>query len=224
MYLTWIEQKEHFAILRLIWEAVWYLQKDSFDHLSFWLYQQWGKKMSSREWNVSKLSDIFDAVDSKLNDDILSNASILINDLKQQINKSVEFNIEKIIDPIWNTWVYLMYTAVRWKKILKENNYVFSKNHIKLDLLSPEYKKFMWSLFKYKSILESGINWKKLHIIITYAFEIARWLSYLYTGWEKISAIKNDDKKEAMLAIWYLWAKIIEDIFLLMNITLPEKM
>gem|GEM_PF-6937317 len=59
--------------------------------------------MSSRDGNVNKLSDVFDLVDAESNDEVLSNASILINDLKQQINKSVEFDIDKIIDPIGNT-------------------------------------------------------------------------------------------------------------------------
>ncbi len=205
MYLTGEEQKDHFAILELIGKGVWYLWEDTFVHLPFGLYKKEGKKMSSRDGNVNKLSDVFDLVDAESNDEVLSNASILINDLKQQINKSVEFDIDKIIDPIGNTWIYLLYTAVRWKKILNDNNYVFSKDHLDLENVQDGYKELVGKLFRYGSILEDAIKSKKLHLVITYAFDIARSLSYLYTAWENIGALEEGKKKDTIYRSRYFW-------------------
>ena len=222
-YFTWVEQFEHFKILEEISKAAWYLQEWDFFHIWNWLYLKNWKKMSTREGWVNKLSDVFDLVDNILQDKNLSNAAIIVNDLKQQISKDVEFDENELTKSEWDTWVYLLYTAVRWKKIFENNYYKFDINDLDISLLPEIYKDILKEIFKYNYVLENSISWNKLNNIISYVFELAHKLNKAYSGGENISKIEDGSRKKSILALWYISYKIFEDIFDLMNVEIPEE-
>lgn len=222
IYLTDIWQSEHFKVLECIWKALNYIEINNFQHIWFWLYLKDWKKMSSREWNVEKLSEIFEMVDNILKIDKLSNAAILINDLKQQIHKWVEFNPQALTKSQWDTGIYLLYTIVRIEKILKDNNYKYTK--INLEKLPPKYKNILSNIFKYKNILENSLETRRLNLIVEYAFEIAHILNNFYSNWENIKKIKDKEEKQSILQIFWLCIWILKDILWLINIEIPEEM
>lgn len=221
LYLTWAEQVIHFEVLSALALALGYIRPWNFTHIPFGLYLKDGKKMSSRDGNVLKLTDVFESVDEKLQDKILSDAAIMINDLKQHIMKWVEFDPEQVSSPYWDTWVYLLYTAVRWKKLLTDLNYQFDINHLDMSKLDDNFVKLLRKSLGYEQAIITAQNSFKLNLIVNCAFDVAHILSTIYWWGIKFNQIKDKTELNAYLCVIYLWFKVLEDVFNLINIKLP---
>jgi len=76
------------------------------------------EKMSSRKGNFIKAIDILNEVESRTGDTTLALAAIKYSLLKYKIGGNIEFNIDESISTTGNSGIYLLYSAVRAKKIL----------------------------------------------------------------------------------------------------------
>ncbi|MEF2175656.1 MAG: arginine--tRNA ligase [Candidatus Absconditabacteria bacterium] len=221
LYLTGAEQTIHFEVLYAFALALDYISPGNFTHIPFGLYLKDGKKMSSRDGNVLKLTDVFDSVDEELQDKVLSDAAIMINDLKQQIMKGVEFDPKLVSSPYGDTGVYLLYTAVRWKKILNDLGYHFDIEHLDVKKLDDNFVKLLRKSLGYEQALVTALSTYKLNIIVNSAFDVAHILSTIYGGEIKFNQIKDKAELNAYLCVIYLGVEVIQDLFNLINIQLP---
>ncbi len=78
------------------------------------------QKMSSRKGNFIKAIDILNEVEQKAGSKIIADAAIKYSLLKYKIGGNIEFNIDESISLTGNSGPYLLYSAVRANKILKE--------------------------------------------------------------------------------------------------------
>ena len=76
------------------------------------------EKMSSRKGNFVKAVDVLTAVEQKTDDKTLALAAIKYGLLKYRIGGNIEFDIDESISTTGNSGIYLLYSAVRAKKIL----------------------------------------------------------------------------------------------------------
>lgn len=77
-------------------------------------------KMSSRKGNFIKAIDILNEVEQKAGSKTIADAAIKYSLLKYKIGGNIEFNIDDSISLTGNSGPYLLYSAVRANKILKE--------------------------------------------------------------------------------------------------------
>ncbi|MBR2587281.1 arginine--tRNA ligase [Candidatus Saccharibacteria bacterium] len=82
------------------------------------------QKMSSRKGNFIKAVDILNEVEKKAGSKIIADAAIKYSLLKYKIGGNIEFNIDESISLTGNSGPYLLYSAVRAKKILKEVSFL----------------------------------------------------------------------------------------------------
>ncbi|PKK86778.1 MAG: arginine--tRNA ligase, partial [Tenericutes bacterium HGW-Tenericutes-8] len=134
LYVVGNEQKLHFEQLA----AVSKLMGHQFDieHVNFGLVLQDGKKMSTRGGRVVKLYDVIKEAISQAEQAITAKnpnlsdkekvakavgiGAVIFNDLKNDRNLEIEFNLEQMLAFEGQTGPYLQYSSVRIASILKQ--------------------------------------------------------------------------------------------------------
>lgn len=136
LYVVGNEQKLHFEQLKAVTKLMGY----NFDihHIGFGLVMIDGKKMSTRGGKFKRLEEVIDQaiIDAKdaiteknpnlENKDMVAEAvgigAIVFNDLKNDRNLNVDFNLKNMLKFEGQTGPYLQYSSVRIASILKDNN------------------------------------------------------------------------------------------------------
>lgn len=147
LYVVGNEQKLHFEQLNSVCNLLGY--NFNINHINFGLILQDGKKMSTRKGKTSGLEAILNEAISKAKEQILEKnpdienidevarkigvGAVKYNDLKNERNLDIEFNLEQMLRFEGQTGPYNQYTIVRINSILKD---------IKLDCNNIDFKVF----------------------------------------------------------------------------------
>ncbi|VEU81066.1 arginine--tRNA ligase [Haploplasma axanthum] len=190
LYVVGNEQKLHFEQLKAVSKLMGY--NFDIEHIGFGLVLVDGKKMSTRGGKFKRLEEVIEqaVLDAKAaiteknpnlaNKDKVAEAvgigAIVFNDLKNDRNLNVDFNLDNMLKFEGQTGPYLQYSGVRIASILRENkldnskidfNY-FNETHyydvVKLLSMFPQVIKrsceqeFPSILAKYLLSLAQGFN------------------------------------------------------------------
>ena len=198
LYVVGNEQKLHFNQLN----AVSKLMGNNFDieHISFGLVMVDGKKMSTRQGKFKRLEDVIDqaVIDAKnaiteknptlANKDEVAEAvgigAIIFNDLKNDRNLNIDFNLEDMLRFEGQTGPYVQYSSVRIKSILANNK--LDINNIDYSYFNQDhYYKLIKKVSEFKEAVQRATDTHQPSIIAKYLLQLAQEFNHFY-GREKI--------------------------------------
>ena len=182
-----------------------------------------GVKMSSRKGNFLKAVDVLEMVDSALakeynsTDKIVSLAATKYAFLKYKMGGNIIFDPEESVKMTGNSGPYLLYSAVRAKKILlncknntKINNYIYNiyeKNLIK-------------KILEYKPTLGEAVAELAPHKLANYLYDLAQEFSRFYENCPVVGS--EEEPERAQLVQVYL--DVMTHGLNILGINIPEEM
>ena len=235
LYLVGNEQKLHFeqlkAVVKLLELPIEII------HVNFGLVLIDGKKMSTRSGTAANLYDvIIEAIeeakkailDKNPNLDNIDEVAtqigvgaIIFNDLKNERNLNIDFDLEKMLKFEGQTGPYLQYTSVRINSILKQAS---------LDISMFDYQVFEDELYfdlvkqiaNFKETIKRSANDYNPSIIAKYLLNLAQTFNSFY-GRAKI-LVENEKKLHTNLLLIYVIRIIINEGLRLLGIKYLDEM
>ena len=206
LYVVGNEQKLHFEQLA----AVTKLMGHQFDieHVNFGLVLQDGKKMSTRGGRVVKLYDVIKeainqaelaitAKNPNLTDKekvakAVGIGAVIFNDLKNDRNLEIEFNLEQMLAFEGQTGPYLQYSSVRIASILKQQTL---KPLTDFNIFNePLYFELIKQIASFNQTLKKAVEVNGPHVLSRYLLQLSQTFNQFY-GQHKIitedEAVKN---------------------------------
>lgn len=182
-------------------------------------------KMSSRKGNFLKAVDVLEMVRDELGgekaDAKVVLAAIKYAFLKYKMGGDIIFDPKESVATNGNSGVYLLYSAVRAKKILQKVGVAA----LQLDEAGGEQemlaeKNLSKKIMQYQSVLQNAIAEKAPYKVCNYLYELAQEFSRFY---EKVRVTGNPRETELKnLVKVYLW--VMQHGLGLMGIEVPEEM
>lgn len=164
-------------------------------------------KMSSRKGNFLKAVDVINMVKDELKneydstDDKVSLAAIKYAFLKYKMGGNIVFDPKESVKMTGNSGPYLLYSAVRAKKILDKVTIEESKNK-EYEKLEASERALIKKILEYKMVLSEAVNEMAPHKVANYLYELAQEFSRFY---ENCSVVGSDKEQErAKLVRTYL--------------------
>ncbi len=131
------------------------------------------------------------------------------------------FNLEKFISFEGKTGPYILYTAVRIKSLLRENNTDFKDSKI---ILSNSYDKALAiKLCNFNEIIDRAFDARAIHILTQYIYELATIFNDFYHNCRILSE-ENNDIKNSWLKLSSMTLKVFEIFANIIKINIPERM
>ena len=182
-------------------------------------------KMSSRKGNFLKAVDVIQMVRQELAqtsaNDLITLAAIKYAFLKYKMGGDIVFDPKESVAVNGNSGVYLLYSAVRAKKILQKlgNN----ERGEQKDLDENERKfvrRLSKKLVQYSDVLGEAVSEKAPYKLCTYLYELAQEFSRFY---EKVRVAGNAREGELKNLV-KVYLGVMEHGLGLMGIEVPEEM
>ena len=192
LYVVGNEQKLHFTQLKLVSD----LMGHHFDitHVNFGLVLIDGKKMSTRGGKTVKLYDVIQEAISLAKQAIeeknptLENkekaaqaigvGAVIFNDLKNDRNLDIDFNLEEMLSFEGLTGPYLQYSSVRIHSMLKDQ---VIKDTLDVSLFEDDlYYKLIILLSQFSTTLDRAIQENGPHIVSRYLLNLASAFNQFY--------------------------------------------
>ena len=179
-------------------------------------------KMSSRKGNFLKAVDVLDMVKDELEsaysstDEKVSLAATKYAFLKYKMGGNIVFNPKESVKMTGNSGPYLLYSAVRAKKILancKNNN---SGNYS----LNLHEKNIIKKILEYKSLLSEAVAEMAPHKVANYLYELAQEFSRFYENCQVVGS--EEEAERAKIVKTYL--DVMSHGLNILGITIPEEM
>jgi len=194
------------------------------NHLTHGLVKLPGNvKMSSRKGNFLKAIDVLDMINDELKntynstDEKVSLAATKYAFLKYKMGGNIVFDPKESVKMTGNSGPYLLYSAVRAKKIL--TNYK-SKDLINNCTYNKYEKNLAKKILEYKDVLKEAVKEMAPHKVAGYLYELAQEFSRFYENCPVIGS------KEELSRIKFVqtYFKIISHGLGILGIEIPEKM
>lgn len=166
---------------------------------------------------IAKKEDNKNMSDEDLN--IITNAIIKFADLSNDREKDYIFDIDKFSSVVGKTGPYILYTYLRFNKILKEEG----KSTILSDVIYNKVDRDLrMSILDLENSYEQAYNLRKPNYIAEYLYNLCTSLNNFY----QTNHVKgtDDNIKNDWLYIIELATKIIKEMLSLLAIEVPTKM
>jgi arginyl-tRNA synthetase len=209
LYVVGNEQKLHFDQLKSVSKLMGY--DLDIHHVNFGLVMQDGKKMSTRGGRVVKLYDvikeaissasqaIFDKNPNLSNQEAVAKAvgigAVIFNDLKNDRNLDIEFNLESMLAFEGQTGPYLQYSSVRIASILK--NQTLSESYPLESYTEDLPFELIKQLSAFEDALEKAAELNGPHVISRYLLQLAQTFNQFYGQYKIIT--EDEALKQANL-------------------------
>lgn len=178
------------------------------------------EKMSSRKGNFIKAVDVLDAVLALVPDEKVALAAIKYALLRYKIGGNIEFDVQESVSTTGNSGVYLLYSAVRAKKILAGNFEVPGEAEKPEWKLAPAEKNLIRKLAEYKNVLAEAVAEFAPHKIANYLYETAQEFSRFYEN-VKVNGSEFEKERREIVKAYLL---TMEHGLGLLGIEVPEEM
>ncbi|MBQ9018237.1 arginine--tRNA ligase [Candidatus Saccharibacteria bacterium] len=181
-----------------------------------------GVKMSSRKGNFLKAIDVLDMVKSALKDEYnstdekVSLAATKYAFLKYKMGGNIIFDPEESVKMTGNSGPYLLYSAVRAKKILSKINVQGENASVSCAAERDLAKK----LLEYKTTLEESITEIAPHKVATYLYELAQEFSRFYESCQ----VAGSDRESERAKLVQAYLNVMTHGLNLLGIEIPEEM
>lgn len=196
---------------------------DRTTHLTHGLVKLPGNvKMSSRKGNFLKAVDVLEMICELVGDEQLALAAIKYAFLKYKMGGDIVFDPQESVSTTGNSGIYLLYSAVRAKKILEKCKNSDESEQFTTDESSEREAEKLLSknLVQYKDVLQEAVRDKAPYKVCNYLYELAQEFSRFY---EKVRVAGNP-REEELLQLVKAYLAVMEHGLDLLGIKVPESM
>ncbi len=198
------------------------------EHLTHGMVRLAGNvKMSSRKGNFLKAVDVLEMVREELGgdkaDDKVVFAAIKYAFLKYKVGGDIVFDPKESVSTNGNSGVYLLYSAVRAKKILQKltnrGGDELNKKVVQAD--AGEYERRLnKKIVQYGEVLGEAVRERAPYKLCTYLYELAQEFSRFY---EHVQVAGSEREVELSMSV-KVYVGVMEQGLGLLGIEIPEKM
>ena len=248
LYIVGNEQDLNFKQMFAFAKSAGYVaQKAELKHIGFGMVLRDGKKMSTRQGTLIELDELIDqsiakareilvqknpaAADEELDKvaEIVGMGAIIYNDLRQARTKNISFDWKRMLDLEGGSAVYLQYSYVRVKSILRKLAETFGE----IDFESMREADFIFEnksefelakkLMLFPEIILKARDTDAPHHVCVYLEEVALAFNSFYN---ETSLLKTGDKKlrDSRVALCKSVSIVIKKGLKLLSIRVPERM
>ena len=184
-----------------------------------------GVKMSSRKGNFLKAVDVLDMVKEELEkeyhstDEKISLAATKYAFLKYKMGGDIIFDPKESVKMTGNSGPYLLYSAVRAKKILDKIGAIRQQDHGENVLSSPE-RDLIKKLLEYKQVLQDSVSEIAPHKVATFLYELAQDFSRFYEN----CPVAGSPEEAERLKFVQVYLNTMAHGLNLLGISIPEEM
>ena len=182
-----------------------------------------GVKMSSRKGNFLKAVDVLDMVKFALKeeynstDPTVSLAATKYAFLRYKMGGQLIFDPKESVKMTGNSGPYLLYSAVRAKKIISKNN----NHHNLINHIYDNYEKsLIKKIIEYKSILQVAVAEMAPHKVANFLYELAQEFSRFYEH----SPVHGSSREKERLKLVQVYLNVMTHGLGLLGINIPEEM
>ena len=222
--ITGNEQKDYMAVVLKSVEQYAPELVEKTTHLTHGLVKLPGNvKMSSRKGNFLKAVDVLDLVRDELKsaydstDEKVSLAATKYAFLKYKMGGDIIFDPKESVKMTGNSGPYLLYSAVRAKKILSNCN-----NQTRIDeyIYNIYEKNIIKKILEYKNILQDSVAEMAPHKVANYLYELAQDFSRFYENCQVAGA--KEERERVKIVKAYL--NVMTHGLNILGIKIPEEM
>ena len=153
--------------------------------------------------------------------DKIVNSIIKYADLQNNREKSYNFDIAKFSEVSGKTGPYILYSALRIRKILTTNT--FNKGNVSDTIYNDIDKNLRLKLLDFNKYLDKDIEDRLHYVIAEYVYDLANLLNSFYQN-INISKIEDETMKNDYLNILDLSFNVLKECLDLLIIELPSEM
>lgn len=151
--------------------------------------------------------------------DIIVNAILKFADLQNNREKNYIFDIDKFADVNGKTGPYLLYTAVRIRKLLNG----FDIKTLNSKIYNSIDRSLRMKLLEITDVFEKAVNERMPHYIADYLYDLAVIVNTFYQN-NNISNELDEEKKNNWINLLCYTYKVIEKLLSLLMIKIPSEM
>lgn len=196
---------------------------DKTTHLTHGLVKLPGNiKMSSRKGNFLKAVDVLDMVKDELNaeyhsaDETISLAATKYAFLKYKMGGHIVFDPKESVKMTGNSGPYLLYSAVRAKKILQKSGSKTAKA-----ASYDEYEKNLAKkILEYRDTLKTAVTEMAPHKVASYLYELAQEFSRFYEH----CPVAGSDREAERTTLVKVYLDVMAHGLNILVINIPEEM
>lgn len=187
-------------------------------------------KMSSRKGNFLKAVDVIKMVKEELkreynsSDDKIVLAAIKYAFLKYKMGGNIIFSPKESVKMTGASGPYLLYSAVRAKKILEKASLAANqgKNNAKTEVetLQPSEKALIMKILEYQDTLQSAVSEMAPHKVANFLYDLAQNFSRFYEN----CTVVGSSREKGRTQIVEVYLKIMTHGLGLLGIEIPEAM
>lgn len=235
LYVVDARQSLHFEQIFRVCDNSGLIDSKKLEHISFGTINGLdGKPFKTRSGDTLKLVDLFDMIKkeflskkeenkymSEEDLNIIINSIIKFSDLQNNREKNYIFDVSKFSDVNGKTGPYILYTALRIKKLLNENDYELKR--ISDNVYNNSERELRIKLLELNQIIDKSIENRYPHIIAEYLYDLAVLTNNFYQN-NNISTLNDQNQKNDWLNILNFAYNVIEACLYLLDIKIPSKM
>ncbi len=193
-----------------------------------------GKPLKTRSGDLLKLDELINdtknifiskkELNESMSEEDLSrivNSIIKFADLQNNREKSYIFDINKFSDTTGKTGPYVLYTAIRIRKILLDNNHISSS--IISESKNVEERNLKFKLLEKNGVIERACTERMPHYVADYVYELCTCINTFYQT-NNIVNEKDEIIKNNWLNLLDISYNILEELLDLLGISIPSKM
>lgn len=229
-YIVDSRQSAHF---KQLFSSIKYFNfsKSNFKHIGFGTINDIeGKPFKTRQGDVYPLEDLWQDIynilirkNDKNNAHILTNSVLVFSDLLIDRSSNYKFDVEKFTNTEGKTAIYIQYTRVRIKSILKNLNQIeYLDNFDKLNLTDTETDLIL-SILKFSNTFKRSKKYNEPHHLAEYLYELCQRFNSFYKN-SRILDKANLGLQNRRLNILIVCLEIIETTFDILGIETVEEM
>ena len=184
-------------------------------------------KMSSRKGNFLKAVDVLSMVDAELKNEYgsedkkVSLAATKYALIKYKMGGNIVFDPSESVKMTGCSGPYLLYSAVRAKKILaKSDSSHFENTHEGSAIYNIYERNLAKKLLEYKGVLKEATVLMQPHKVAMYLYEVAQEFSRFY---ENCPVVGGDNETERLKLV-NLYYNVMEHGLRILGIEIPEEM
>ena len=230
LYIVDNRQSEHF---KQLFSSVKYFNfsKSNFEHIGFGtINDAEGKPFKTRQGDVYPLEDLWEDIykilaekNSKENARILTNSVLVFSDLLIDRRSNYKFDIEKFTNTEGKTAIYIQYTRVRIKSILKNINQIEYFDNFEITNLTNSEINLILSILKFSNTFKRAKKHNEPHHLAEYLYELCQKFNSFYKE-SRILDETNIDLQNRRLNLLIVCLKIIEISFNILGMETVEEM
>lgn len=234
IYIVGSEQDFYFRQLFSMFSVIY--PETTHEHISLGMVNLITGKMASRAGGMVLYEDIRDQLREKVKAVLTENGlehdkeiidkivfgTIKFEMLKIGFNKTFVFDINSALDLQGDSSVYIQYSGVRAKSILRKANFKeISKTPNPVNLEEDE-KKILSLIMQFPNKVEYACKERKPNIIASFCLDLSHAFNKFYGNCQVIS--ENKALQEQRLALIKAYLQCLENATWLLGIEIPEKM